>query len=79
MSAGDVIAQAHKRSARACFYLVTLLVKQRGNREWLEAALGELEAAANDIRSLLTATAPSGRVGVPTKGDQDNGSTDARG
>lgn len=79
MSAGKVIEQAHKHSARACFYLVTLLVKQRASREWLEAALAELEAATNDIRSLLTVPASSGRVGLPTKGDQDNGSTDTRG
>lgn len=71
MSAGEDIEKAHKLSAQACFFLVTLIVKRRGNREFLENALERLEAAADLIRSLLTAHDPRSRVGVQPKiGDE---------
>jgi len=73
LSAGEDIEKAHRLAAQACGLLVTLIVKRKGNREYLEAALRRLEEASGTIRSLLTDHTPGGRVRVPTEraGDQD--------
>lgn len=81
MSAGTEIEKAHKATARACGLLVTLIVKKRISREFLEGALELLEEAVATIKGVLTAYPGGSKVGVltPESSGEDNGTTDARG
>lgn len=54
MSAGEIIDRAQRRAGRASGTLVFMIVKRRIARGDLEYALQLLEAAADDIRSVLT-------------------------
>lgn len=81
MSAGEIIERAQRRAGRASGTLVFMIVKRRIARGDLEYALQLLEAAADDIRSVLTPDAPGDKLSSQPQErlHSNDGSSDARG
>lgn len=67
MSAGEIISEAHDNAARALGKLSLMITQRKISRATMERAAAEFEAAAAAIRSVLTASEGSSRVGNSTE------------